>query len=123
MTLAGTLIAESLRVGSVLEDIALTVAKISRSDLGDVAAGQPLTWTFVEFDAADEDANRLASALERVLERPGGWYCDFHNDQETFVVFAGGTFRYPHGDESGRGEAAEYARSVGVPEAQLDWPV
>jgi len=123
MTLGGTLIAESLRVGSVLEGLALTVAKISRSDLGDVAAGQPPTWTFVEFDAADEDADRLANALERVLERAGGWYCDFRSEQETFVVFAGRTFRYPRGDESGRGEAAEYARSVGVPEAQLDWPV
>jgi hypothetical protein len=123
MTLAGTLIAESLRVGSVLEDIALTVAKISRSDLGDVAAGQPRTWTFVEFDAADADADRLPNALERVLERAGGWYCDFRSDRETFVVFAGRTFRYPRGDESGRGEAAEYARSVGVPETQLDWPV
>lgn len=91
MTLAGTLIAESLRVRSVLEDIALTVAKISRSELGDVAAGQPRTWTLVEFDAADEDADRLANALERVLEPAGGWYCDFHNDQETFVVFAGRT--------------------------------
>jgi hypothetical protein len=123
MTLAGTLIAESLRLGSVFEDIALTVAKISRADLGDAAAGQPRTWTFVEFDAADEDAERLAKALERVLERSGGWYCDFHNDQETFVVVGGRTFRYPRGDESGRGKAAEYARSVGVPEAQLDWPV
>jgi len=106
MTLDGTLIAESLRVGSVLEGLALTVAKISRSDLGDVAAGQPRTWTFVEFDAADEDAERLANALERVLERAGGWYCDFRSEQETFVVFAGRTFRYPRGDESGRGEAA-----------------
>jgi hypothetical protein len=123
MTLAGTLIAESLRVRSVLEDIPLTVAKISRSDLGDVAAGQPRTWTFIEFEAADQDAERLANALEGVLEHACGWYCDFHNDQETFVVFAGRTFRYPRGDESGRGEAAEYARSVGVPEAQLDWPL
>jgi hypothetical protein len=123
MTLGGTLIAESLRVGSVLEGLALTVAKISRSDLRDVAAGQPRTWTFVEFDAADQDADRLANALERVLERAGGWYCDFRSEQETFVMFAGRTFRYQRGDESGRGEAAEYARSVGVPEAQLDWPV
>jgi hypothetical protein len=123
MPLAGTLIAESLRVGSVLEDIALTVAKISRADLGDITAGQPRAWTFVEFDAADKDAERLANALERVLERAGGWYCDFRNDHETFVVFAGRTFRYPRGNESGRSEAVEYARSVGVPEAQLDWPI
>jgi hypothetical protein len=123
MTLAGALIAESLRVGGVLDGLALTVTKISRSDLGDVEAGQPRTWTFVEFAAADEDADRLASALEGALERVGGWYCDFRNDDETFVVFAGRTFRYPRGDEQGRAAAVEYGRSVGVPEAQLDWPV
>ncbi|MDP9335746.1 MAG: hypothetical protein M3Q30_20905 [Actinomycetota bacterium] len=122
MALAGALIAESLRVGGVLEGITLSVTKISRADLGDVDAGQPRTWTFVDFEAADEDADRLASSLERVLEHVGGWYCDFRNDDETFVVFAGRTFRYPRGDETGRGAAVEYGRSVGVPEAQLDWP-
>jgi hypothetical protein len=117
------LIAESLRVGSTLEGVALTVRKVSRENVGDVDAGQPLTWTFVDFEAADEDAERLATALEQVLERAGGWYCDFCNDHETFVVFAGRTFRYPRGAESGRSSAVEYGRSVGVPEAQLDWPV
>jgi hypothetical protein len=122
MALVGALIAESLRVGEVLEGIRLSVTKISRADLGDVEAGQPRTWTFVEFEAADSNAAVLASSLERVLERVGGWYCDFRNDDETFVVFAGRTFRYPRGDETGRAAAVEYGRSVGVPEAQLDWP-
>jgi hypothetical protein len=122
MALVGALIAESLRLGEVLEGIPLSVTKISRADLGDVDAGQPRTWTFVEFEAADSDAVALASTLERVLERVGGWYCDFRNDDETFVVFAGRTFRYPRSDETGRAAAVEYGRSVGVPEAQLDWP-
>jgi hypothetical protein len=30
-------------------------------------------------------------------------------------------FRYRSGDGGGRAEAAAYGRSVGVPEAQLDW--
>jgi hypothetical protein len=72
MPIAGGLIAESLRIGSVLEGVALTVKKISRADVGDVEAGQPLTWTFLDFEAADE--------------------------------------------------AEDYARSMGVPESQLDWP-
>ena len=123
VTIAGVLIAESLRVGGLLDGIALTITKISRADLGDVDAGQPLTWTFVDFEAADEDADRLASGLERALERAGGWYCDFRNDDETFVVFAGRTFRYPRGDEQGRVATTEYGRSVGVPDQQLDWPL
>jgi hypothetical protein len=122
MVILGTLIAESLRVGAVLDDVPLTTTKISRVDLGDTEAGQPETWTLIEFQAHDEDANRLADSLERSLRQTGGWYCDFRSDAETFVVFAGRTIRYPRGDQSGRGAAVDYGRSVGVPEAQLDWP-
>jgi hypothetical protein len=120
--LVGGLIAESLHVGSVLEGVTLRVTRISRADVGDLDAGQPLTWTFLDFEAADEEAERLARTLEGVLERNGGWYCDFRTDAESFVVFADRTFRYPRGDTVGRAAAADHARSVGVPEAQLDWP-
>jgi hypothetical protein len=123
MALTGGLIAESLRVGAVLDGVTLIVSKISRAELGDVEAGQPRTWTFIDFEAADEDADLLASRLEHVLDHDGGWYCDFRNNDETFVVFADRTFRYPRGDDNGRTRAAEYGRSVGVPEGQLDWPV
>jgi hypothetical protein len=123
MALMGGLIAESLHIGSVLEGLSLRVTRISRADVGDVDAGQPRTWTFLDFKAAEEDAEALASTLERVLERKGGWYCDFRNDADTWVVFAGRTFRYARGDVAGRAAAAEHGRSVGVPEPQLDWPV
>jgi hypothetical protein len=123
VTLEGALIAESLRTGAKLEGLALTVTTISRADLGDVSAGQPRTWTFVEFAAPDAEAERLMSALEGALARVGGWYCDFRNERETFVVFADRSFRYPRGDRDGREAAAAHGRSVGVPEAQLDWPV
>jgi len=122
VAIVGVIIAESLRVGSVLEGVNLAVSKVSPADACDLEAGQPRTWTYLDFEADDADAGALATALEDVLEREGGWYCDFRNDTETFVVFAGRTFRYPRRDKSGRGAAADYARSVGVPEPQLDWP-
>jgi hypothetical protein len=120
--LTGELIAESLRRGRALEGITLSVRKISRADVGNIEFGQPLTWTFIDFEAADTDAARLAEALQGVLEPAGGWYCDFRTDDETFVVFANRAFQYPRGDRSGRAEVEDYGRSVGVPEAQLDWP-
>jgi hypothetical protein len=122
MTLAGALIAESLRVGAVLDHLDVTVRKIARADVGDVEAQQPLSWTFVEFEAADEEAPRLAAAFREALDPAVGWYCDFRTTGETFVVFSGRVFRYPRGDRGGRSEAEAYARSVGVPDAQLDWP-
>jgi hypothetical protein len=121
MPLAGGLIAESLRIGAVL-DIDLTVHKISRADVGDVDVGQPLTWTFLDFEAPEEDAQRLADALSRALDPSLGWYCDFRTADQTFVVFGGRIFRYPRDDRTRRSEVEAYARSVGVPESQLDWP-
>ena len=122
MVIEGVLIAESLRTGTRLEDVALTVRAIARADDGDTDAGQPLTWTFIEFEAPLEEAERLAAALSRSLDQRLGWYCDFRSPTETFVVFAERVFRYPRGDKDGRSEAEAHARSVGVPESQLDWP-
>jgi hypothetical protein len=122
MPIAGGLVAESLRIGSVVEGTPLTVTRISRADVGDVDAGQPLTWTFLDFEADDEYAESLAELLSDVLDATCGWYCDFRNADTTFVVFSGRVFRYPRGDQAGRAAAEEYGRAVGVPQAQLDWP-
>lgn len=122
MTASGILIAESLLKGVPLEGVSLLVHKISRGDVGDPNAGQPVTWTFVEFEVDDSRVDGLVQALRRSLDPVGGWYCDFRTTDDTFVVFAGRAFRYRRGEAIGRAEAEEYGRSVGVPEAQLDWP-
>ena len=122
MVITGVLIAESLRTGARLEGAVLTVRRITRADDGDTDAGQPLTWTFIEFEAPLDEAEELATALSRALEKKLGWYCDFRSPTETFVVFAERVFRYPRGDKARRSEAEAHARSMGVPESQLDWP-
>jgi hypothetical protein len=119
----GTLIAESIRTGAELDGIRLVTRKICRTAAGDACAGQPELWTLIEFEAEEPDAEVIADALAKVLERQHGWYADFRTPQETFVVYSGRVFRYPRGDRSGRAEAAAHGRSLGVPEDQLDWPV
>ena len=121
MRVSGILIAESLLKGNPFEGVTLQVSKVSRGDVGDPSAGQPLTWTFIEFIIEDQAVADLVDALSRSLDPTGGWYCDFRTGEETFVVFAGRTFQYARGDVRGRSEAEAYGRSVGVPEAQLDW--
>jgi len=121
MSASGILIAESLLKTRPLEGLILEVRKVSRGDVGDVSAGQPLTWTFIEFEVEERAVTDLVGALSRCLDPEGGWYCDFRTAAETFVVFAGRSFRYPRGDVQGRAEAEAYGRSAGVPEAQLDW--
>lgn len=115
---SGTLIGESLQAGTELEGIPLTVTKVSRVRVED----EPQLWTLIYFDVAAAHAAGLARELSRVLERDGGWYCDFRSDDEVFVVFCDRVFRYRRGDRTARSTVEDYARSMGVPEAQLDWP-
>jgi hypothetical protein len=122
MSFTGNLLAESLRKGVPLETVPLTVRRIHRADDGDPSAGQPLTWTFIEFEVPHDRVDVFAVALADALE-PGPWYCDFRSDTETFVVFADRVYRYRRGDQPAREEAEQYARSVGVPEAQIDWRI
>lgn len=121
MAFVGNLLAESLWRDTPLDAVPLAVRRIWRADDGDPSANEPLTWTFIAFEIPDDAAETLADALARGLE-PGPWYCDYRPDQETFVVFADRVFRYPRGDQAAREEAEHHARSVGVPEAQIDWP-
>jgi hypothetical protein len=121
MPYTGTLLAESLRTDAVLAGVPLNVQRIWRSNAGEPSAGQPLTWTFIEFEAPEASAGLLAELLSTALA-PGPWYCDFRNDREIVVAFAGRSFRYLRGDQRAREEAEAHARSVGVPESQIDWP-
>ena len=123
MPIVGGLIAESLRVGAVLEGVPLIVTKISRADVGDVDAGQPRRWTFLEFEARDEDAMRLADTLEGVLAVQGGWYCDFHSDTETLSCSPTEHFDIHAAMNKAAPTPPPTRARVGVPEAQLDWPV
>lgn len=114
----GVLILESLKVGTVLADVPLVVRKVSRVEVGGTSAEQPAVWSLLEFSAAAGE--RLAEVLADVLDAPG-WYVDFRDERETFVVFPGRVFRYPRGDDAAREEAKEFGRGLRIPEAQLDW--
>jgi hypothetical protein len=117
----GILLGESLRPGTVVDRPPVNVRRIWRAEAGDPNAGQPPVWTFIEFEVADALAGDLAQVLSGTLSATGGWYCSFASDDEMIVVFAGRSFRYRRGDDQARREVEDHARSVGVPEAQLDW--
>src|SRR5260370_3586330 len=118
----GILLGESVRVDRPFEGVSLTVKKVSRSHAGDIEAGQPMTWTFIHFEAPDDEADTLAVALSGCLDPESGWYCDFRTNSETFDMLANRIFDCPRGNPKRRREVEAYGRTVGVPETELDWP-
>jgi hypothetical protein len=118
----GTLIAESLRSGTTLDAVPLTVRTITRAVPGTTTPDQPPTWTLISFEITDSDAGSLASALAASLAEPG-WYADFRSATQTYVVFPGRVFRYSRGDQAERSKAMAHGRTLAIPEPQLYWPV
>ena len=118
---SGYVLAESMRPSACLEGLPLTLTKIERNAVASATPDQPTVWTTVEFEFAEAASARVANALADVLDEHGGWYSHFNTGGETVVIYAHRIFRYPSGDAAKRAEVAEYGRSVGVPEPQLDW--
>lgn len=118
----GALIAESLRVGTTLDNLALTVRKISRYQARGTIPDQPGIWTVLDFESDEAGAGELAEAFADVLDQPG-WYANFQSPAESYVIFPGRIFRYPRGDADGRAQAQAYGRQLAIPEPQLDWTV
>lgn len=114
----GVLILESLKVGTTLADVPLVVRKLRRVAVSGASDDQPPVWSLLEF--AVEHGPELAEALAGSLDAPG-WYADFHDEDETFVVFPGRVFRYRRGDDAAREQAKEFGRRLRIPEPQLDW--
>jgi len=116
----GVLILESLKVGVELTEVPLVVRKISRYDVSSATAEQASVWSVLDFEVDDDQAEALAEMLSGALDQPG-WYADFHNLEEIFVVFPGRVFRYARGDAAARAEAQAFGRGLAIPEVQLDW--
>ncbi len=115
------MLAESLRVGTSLAGLNLTVRNISRYRVPGATSDQPGIWTALDFTADEDRADELARAFADALDQPG-WYVNFESPA-SFVMFPGRIFRYPRGAAAGRAEAQAYGRQLAIPEPQLDWTV
>jgi hypothetical protein len=116
--LHGMIIEESLEDMSILDGLTVTKTEIEKID--NAVEGQPSTWTMHSFEIGEAEAADFAEKLSKSLKQ-GKWYVDFKSDKEFYVVFASKVTHYMLGDKTGKQQAVDYARSVGIPESQLDW--
>jgi hypothetical protein len=116
--LRGLLLKESLHDTSVLS--LLRITRTETWQINNATADQPTTWTALLFEADAEQADLVSQALSRAIE-PRGWYLNASTASRAYVIFPDRVFVYQQGDRGQRIAAREYARSLGIPESQLDW--
>jgi hypothetical protein len=98
----------------------LNVTKVERWELGDAGLPGPPVWTATYFEGDVTEADETAEAISAAMVK-SHWYANIHCPEDEIVIFADKAFRYPRGDAMARSAPEEYARSIGVPEHQIDW--
>jgi hypothetical protein len=116
--LKGILLRESLQDADVLG--LLPITRTETWQVNNAAAYQPTTWTALSFEADAEQADLVSQALSRAL-KPQGWYINASTASRVYVIFSDRVFVYRQGDRGQRAAAQEHARSLGIPDSQLDW--
>ena len=110
-----------MRPGTSLVDLNATLVKVGRDRVSNAGPNQPRVWTLVTFETSLDPEN-LASKFSDILDdNPSVWYTHFRAGEEIFVIFPRRVFRYQVGDKAERARAQDYARSIGVPQPQIDW--
>ncbi len=113
----GLLLKESLLDESVLESLPITATEIWHVE--NAADFQPDVWTALTIEGPAGHAAAVAARLSRAIKPD--WYANLSTAEHSLVIFRDRVFKYRRGDPTGRAEAQDYARSVGIPEHQLDW--
>jgi hypothetical protein len=118
-TFRGALLKESLNDETVLERLKVTTTSEFKQPRP--SPDQPSRWTAIFFEGNEDEADEIAEVLSGAL-KPRGWYADFATASHKYVVLPKRVFKYALGDRQAEADAKAFARSVGVPERQLDWP-
>ncbi len=118
MIYTGTVIIESLHDESVLNFVSTTGRETA--ELVDAVGEQPKQVTVVTFTVNDEMAPAVVDELSRLL-KSGHWYADVRNEFDVFVVFPNKVFHFMPKEADKRQKAFDYAKSLNIPESQIDF--
>lgn len=113
--LKGLLIKESLSDETVLDLIKIENVEIWKSENHSI--NQPKYWTAISFSTNEKDfISRLSKSIKNKE-----WYVDLSNDNEKIIVFKDNVIQYRIGDITGKQNAIEFCKKIGIKEAQIDW--
>lgn len=101
----------------------LGLVKITKTEKWEdesVTPYQPDAWTAIRFEGEESRLNNFLERLSKSL-KPKAWYVTIKFRDKEYVIFPDKVFSYIIGDIETKNKAKDFARSIEVPESQLDW--
>ncbi len=116
----GVIIEESLKDKEILKKVKIVSTKV------EVVAKRHETpwikqWTMHAVEIPDDEAEMIAEILSKSLDREHGWYADFKNDTNHYIIFRDKIFCVDRKSKGQYEEAKRYGLSLGIPEYQVDF--
>ena len=118
MIYTGTVIAESLHDESVLNFV--DDVKREHAQMIDALPDQAKTVSIITFAVREELAGAVVDELSRLI-KPSHWYADVKHEFDVYVIFPNKIFRFMPKEADKRQKAVDYAKTLGIPESQIDF--
>lgn len=120
MDYKGVIVEESLINTSIIKELELfskEVEKTSEDDNTPWLTQWTLDTVIIKEDKIDDYTKRLSKLIDD--KHCSDWYCDFKNDKYHYVVFKDKIFKLRLNNKEDYQKMQEYARSIGLIEAQI----
>jgi hypothetical protein len=78
-------------------------------------------WTLHSVEISEKDADAVADALSKRLDKDHDWYADYKNDQYHFIIYCNKIFKVDLKNPILYRAAKQYGISLGIPEYQVDF--
>lgn len=118
-TEARTTVATRAWRGLVVEESLEDAAALAGADVLSTRTTQDGDWRIHTVSASPDTFS--FEALARSVKQ--GWYAHFWKDGEVLAVFRDALFRFDHDRRETWEPALEHGRSLGIPDAELDFPI
>ena len=116
----GTIIEESLEDKSVLKKIRIISTEVEK--VTDRHKTPWISqWTLHSVEIPDKNADDVAKEISTALDSEHGWYADFKNDVDHYIIFKGKVFFIDRTSKEQYDEARRYGIRLGIPEYQVDF--
>ena len=116
----GTIIEEGLEDKSVFDAVKIVSTKVEPG-VHEHKTPWLKEWTLHAVEIPERDADTVADALSKSLDKHHDWYADYKNDQYHYIIYRDKIFKVDIKNPTLYEDAKSYGISLGIPEYQVDF--